>query len=189
MVFEYEVLAPPLLTSPVDNPFISYTAEMPSALIWADGISAILLLPLHDEPTKPGLFQAVQHLLGVGADGEGSHLDPVQGIALGRLGGLGGLLPGRDIGRAQILAQALGDGLTDVRGVLHDPAGALDGVVKLALAVHTGGGRIAYLIQPGVGLDVFRRSRRQRGQLAKHSPACIIPLAGDTVAKHPGRWG
>ena len=73
---------------------------------------------LHNKPGEPGLFQAVQHLLGVGADGEGPHLDPVQGIALGGLGGLGGLLPGRDIGRAQILAQALGDGLTDVDAVL-----------------------------------------------------------------------
>ena len=44
---------------------------------------------LHNKPGEPGLFQAVQHRLGVGADGEGPHLDPVQGIALGRLGGLG----------------------------------------------------------------------------------------------------
>ena len=49
-----------------------------------------LLLPLHHKPGKPRRFQLFQHPVGVGADGEGPHLDPVQGIALGGLGGLGG---------------------------------------------------------------------------------------------------
>ena len=50
----------------------------------------LLLLPLHHKPGKPRRFQLLQHPVGVGAVGEGSHLDPIQGIALSRLGGLGG---------------------------------------------------------------------------------------------------
>lgn len=77
------------------------------------GAIIVLLLPFHHEPGKPRRFQLFQHPVGVGADGEGSHLDPVQhlfGVGLGFFGRL--LRLSRDEGHAQVLAQALGDSYT-----------------------------------------------------------------------------
>ena len=80
----------------------------------------------------------------------------------------------------------MSNSLANISGVLHDPLGTLGGVVKLALAVHTGRVGHAHLVQPGIGLDALGRARGQRGQLRKHRLACIVPLAGDGVAEQPG---
>ena len=151
------------------------------------GAIIVLLLPFHHEPGKPRRFQLFQHPVGVGADGEGSHLDPVQhlfGVGLGFFGRL--LRLSRDEGHAQVLAQALGDGLADLRGVLHDPLGTLHRVVEFALTVHRGSRRSPHLVKVGVLLHVLGRSRRQRGQLVEHRLAGVVPLAGDGVAEQPG---
>ena len=139
---------------------------------------------LPDGAGKSGFFQSCQHFFGVVPVGEGPHLHPEQAVPLGLGGGL--LRLGRDIGSPQILTQAPGDGLAYLRGMLDDPAGRFRVVVKFALHIGGGGRRGPHLVQPGIGLDILRGTRGQRGQLRKHRLAGIVPFSGHGEAEQPG---
>ena len=86
-------------------------------------LCALCVLP--NEGVEACFFQALHHLFGVGAAGERPRLRPIELLFRGllRLGGFG--LLGSLIGHAEVVADAVGDGLTDGGGVFHDPLGAL----------------------------------------------------------------
>ena len=85
---------------------------------------------------KTRFFQPFQHFFGVVSVGEGPHLHPEQAVSLGLGRELFRL--GRSIGHPQILAEAPGDGLADFIGVLDDPPGRFQIVVKFALHIGVG---------------------------------------------------
>ena len=146
--------------------------------------SSGFVLPLPDVALEARGLEAPEHFLGVFPDGEGADLDAVElvGGVLLRPGGFG--LLGSLIGHAEVVADAVSDGLADGSGVLHDPSGALHGVVELALDIGRGRLGYPYFVELRVHLYALAGAGGQGRHTGENRFAGGHALAR-VVAKHP----